>query len=538
MSSGEPYAFTTAGGEVVLKKVLDTYAIKDVKETKRAMKDPFTFVADVPDENLNEDIESKQAPEVGVNNYSFYGLIDPPYNPLLLTNLSELNTYHARCIRTKATDIGGLGYHITPIGKTENKKNEDTLNTFFELSKITDTITNGEQDKQEVGWGCLELIREGGEKGIQTGLPRKLVQVHAHTVRIHRSKRKLMQTWDGVNRRWFKRYGARNYTIDPVNGLFDVHVNTGQEFPFNSLPKEEVANEMIYNKKYTSKTSYYGVPDYIPAIRTMLGDQAAVDYNLVFFKNFGIPAYAVYITGNYVDKPILNDKGEETGKTEMQSAMEEKFKQVIENPHGSMVFMIPVRGAEASVEVHFEKLSVDTKESSFRLYRLDNRDEVVTAHGVDPYRIGINQTGSLGGNTAIEGKKSYKSSIAIPGQRSWESDLNTIILTEQPEGFGIDTHIFKLEEIDIEDESALEQSIIALMTNGVLSPNDAIRKIGSKYNVEVSKAAGMDLHYIGGKPIDAPVPQLPLDTANTPVVLEALKTLKADVLEVAKKYDS
>jgi PBSX family phage portal protein len=527
--NGEPYAFVTNSGEAVLKETLNQYAIKDVRETKRALKDPFTFVAEV--EEGNEDIESKQAPEIGVTNYGYYGLIDPPYNPLLLTSLSEVNTYHARCCRTKATDIGGLGWHITQTGKEENKKNEDMLNTFFNNSKVEDNITNGEQDKQEVGWGCLEIIREGG---LSTALPKKFLHVHAHTIRIHRNKRKFMQTWDGINRKWFKRFGARNYKIDSKNGYFDVHIRTGAEVPIGSLPKEETANELIYNFKYTNKTSYYGSPDYIPAIRTMLGDQAAVDYNLVFFKNFGIPAYAVYITGNFADKPLLDSNGNPTNKTIMQSAMEEKFKEVLNNPHGSMVFMIPTRGPDSNVQVRFEKLSVETKESSFRLYRLDNRDEIVTAHGVDPYRIGINQTGSLGGNTAIEGKKSYKSSVAIPGQRSWESELNLIVTSEQPEGFGINTHKFKLEEIDIEDEVALEQSVISLIDNGVMTPNDAIRAIGNKHGIEVSSDPAMDLHYMKGQPMQI---QVATPEQSTEQVLKSLMALKDNFLKARKEYE-
>jgi PBSX family phage portal protein len=529
--NGQPYAFTTKGGQVVLKEVLDQYAIKDARKEKVSLKDPFKEI--VVKEDEYNDSESKQAPEVPSTQYGYYGLIDPPINPLLLTNFTRINTYHARCCRTKAGDIGGLGWHLTlTIKDNENKKAEESLNKFFQLSRIPDTVTNAEQDKQEVGWGTVELIREGG---LQTGLPRRLIHVHSHTIRIHRNKRKFMQTWDGVARRWFKRYGARNYEIDPKKGLFDVNVETGEEVPFNTLPKEKVANELIYNMRYSSRTSYYGEPDWTPAIRTMLGDQAAVDYNLVFFKNFGIPAYAVYITGNFNDKPILDEKtGKPTGKTEMQLAMEEKFQQVLNNPHGSMIFMIPQRGPDANIQIQFEKLSVETKESHFRLYRLESRDEVVTAHGVDPYRIGINQTGSLGGNTASEGKKSYKSSVAIPGQRSWEDEFNQVIWNESPEGFGFTSHSFKLEEIDIEDESALETSCITLLNNGIMTPNDVIRNIGKRYGLEIiTNNPAMELHYFNGRPIDGAAP-----AAATEAAIKVMENLKKDMEEVKKNYET
>jgi len=541
--NGTPFAIATKSGAVVLRDTLDQYAVK--RYNLESVEDPFN--KKISHKNVPEAL-SKQAPEYNV--YTIYNLVNPLYNPRMLLRYNKLNTYHDRCCRTKAVDIGGLGWHVTQLSKDENQTvtdNETVLNQFFQVSQPEETIKNGEYDKQQVGWGCLEIIREGG---LCTGLPQRFEHIPSHTIRIHRNKRKFMQTWTGFKRTWFKAFGARN-----DNGeKFDVDVNTGEEHPFDSLPPEQQANELIYNTEYTPETLYYGAPVWISAMKTMIGDESAVDYNVVFFKNFGLPTYAVYITGNFQDEPEVDEDqylsngdpnpnyGQETGKTKMQTAMEAKFKEVINNPGSGMVFMIPQRGNKDTVPVTitFEKLSVDVKDASFRLYRQSNRDEIVTAHGVDPYRIGITAAGSLGGNTAIENKKSYKSSIAIPGQRRWESLINKIIWSE--DGFNILTHKFELEEIDLEDETALIDSCVSLMQKGIMSPNDVIRQVKDKFGLEVSKDPAMDMHYIIGRAQCIEQPPATMEggvPANVPVdVTKVLKDFKNSLLEAKKEYES
>lgn len=594
MTEGEPYAFVTNSGQVVLKRELDNFAVKDSDTINRDSKDPFRIIPDKQTVQLakatykeakkiaiankasndplqvvlnleEEDIDanivgSKQAPELGITNYGFYGLAVPPWNPMLLIALGEVNTYHDRCCRTKAIDIGGLGHDVVSSGDNANEANLEFIKEFIEQSDLEENLKNAEHDRQQIGWGCLELIRVLGKVD---SMPQRLEHVHAHTVRIHRNKKKFMQTWNGYQRRWFKRYGAK----DNNGNDFDVHVLTGAEYPYKSLEDNERANELIYNPQYSARTSYYGTPDYIPAIRTMLGDQAAVDYNLVFFKNFGVPAYAVYITGNFQDKPLLDLNGKETGKSQMQQAMEDRFKEVINNPHGSMVFMIPTRGPDANVQVTFEKLSVETKESSFRLYRLDNRDEIITSHNMDPYRIGVQVTGALAGNVANSAARSYKSGVSKPGQARWELFINKIISTELPMGFGNPDQKLKLQEMDLEEEVALVDTCINLVDNSIMTPNEVIDLIGKRFGVTVSDDPMMDKHYFKGKMMEtenppiaevgteidpatglpktpkaltAPLipPKVPGNPQLPATVIKTLDKLRSELVEAKKQYES
>jgi PBSX family phage portal protein len=376
---------------------------------------------------------------------------------------------------------------------------EEFINNCFPT--FEDVATRAFQDEEEIGWLCIELIRVAG---LPTGEPQRLEHIPSHTIRIHKDGNRFMQTWDGFNNRWFKLIGDYRSVEDREDK--DIDKKDGSEHPLNSLDKNNVAHEMIYDINYSSRSSYYGTPDSVPAIRTMIGDQSAVNYNISFFKNFAIPAYAIYITGYFEDEPELDDDDEPTGKTVLQVAMEEKFQSVVENPHGSLVFMIPTADPSTRVEIRFEKLTVDTKESSFRLYRMDNSDEVISAHRVDPYRAMVMQTGSLGGNTAIESKKNYKSTTIKPKQRRFEALINiNVIWEESPKGLGITDYAIQLEELDTEDEAhemAMDQ---ALFMMGAIRPIDIIKKWEHKTGIPVpenlDKDPALNAYYINNVPV-------------------------------------
>lgn len=529
----EPYAFITNTGSSVLKTTLDQYAIKS--PTQDNTKDPFTFIR-----KDAENPDSKQAPEVGVSSYGAYGLVKPPYNPKLLANLPDLNTYHSACLETKANDIGGLGCTVEPVGDDYSQSHIDDVQQFLNNCKpfIEEILINTAYDLENIGQLGMELIREGG---LQTAKPHRLEHVHSHTIRIHKDKNKFMQTWDGVNNRWFKKFGYKK----------DVHITTGQESELGSLKPEEAANELLYATNYTSKSSFYGRPRYIPAIRTMLGDQSAVEYNLVFFKNFGIPAYAVFVTGYFDDKELLDDNGAPTGKTVIQDKIERKFEKVKRNKDSSMIFMIPSGSQDSKIEVRFEKLATEQKDSSFRLYRLDARDEVIASHGMDPHQIGVNISGPLGGDTAKQSDKNYKNRIVLPRQKKLENLLNDIVWDEEF-GFGYTDVQIVLKSIDTDDDTSEYEIDKQMVLNGTATPKQVIMKWsvkrGFKIDDKLLDDPALNNYYLPNNmnPITYVGMDLPVidegtseEAAGVPEkAIKVIEDLKRDLLEERKRYES
>lgn len=479
----------TDKGRIIRPGLLEKYSIKstDPSGSQQVPEDPFTGV------------------------YGQYGLVEPIYNPTSLITLTEVNVYHNRCCKQKALDVAGSGWTLnaTEEGKG-NQANYNKLKEFFQNVPY-DTWMKAHQDLEEVGYACVELIRyqNSPKADYKTAL-----HIPAHTVRIHKDKSKFMQE-RGTGRVWFKNV--------EYNGEIDNR--TGEELSPESIYR---ANELLYITNHTARSDFYGFPDSIPAIPTMYGEQGRATYNVSFFENFGIPTYAITITGDFDE----GDRDDTTGLTDLEFALQEQLQAIQSNPHSTMVISVPSKDGltgESQVSVDFKQLSVETKEASFRLYRMDNRDEVITAHGMDPYRIGVMVEGSLGGNTAIESKKNYKNGTIQPRQEMWEDRINKYICRD---GFGVTDYVFQFNAIDLEDEASDLSLLKDLFMMGAVTPSQLIGLYGERFGLEEASHPALDAHYINNIAIDY-TPPAPVDGVD---VVKQLESLRERLVEVADKY--
>jgi capsid portal protein len=260
------------------------------------------------------------------------------------------------------------------------------------------------------------------------------------------------------------------------------------------------------------------MPDIIPAIGAIYGDVSRRNYNISFFENYGVPAYAVFITGDY-------DEGEldELGRSQFEVAIEEHFKAMKNKPHSTLIMSVP-SATGGDVKVEFKPLSLETKEASFRLYRLDNRDEVLSAHAVPPYRAGIAETGSLRGSTAEEATEIYKMSVIEPRQEMLEAAINLHIVRNGFQVFGWE---FKLGSIDNTDEKHDLFMLQGLFAMGCVTPNQIISFFGKRFGLVESDLPEMNYHYINGRPVEAGAKEEAIDST--------LKALDATLQKVAYK---
>lgn len=499
----KPFAFVTSKGRVVRADVLEEYAFKNSggDQSKQLIGDRFSSV------------------------YSQLGLVEPLYTPEALANLLELNTYHARCCITKARDVAGLGWDLKPLVDNPSEAIKEELDEFFskpgiggKAETLITTLYKHALDYEVLGYAALEVLRQND---LPTGQITGFYHVPAHTLRIHKSFNKFAQIRGG-QRIWFK---AMDYEKD-VNRL------TGEEAELGTLSEQNRASELIWNVGYTLRSDYYGLPEYIPAIGAIHGDIARRDYNIAFFDNYGVPAFAVYITGDF-------DEGEtdENGMTELEQAIQDHFKELPKHPHSTLVLSIPSNpptgpGMSAGeVKVTMQPLATDVKDASFRLYRKDNRDEVISAHATPPYRIGISETGSLGGSTARETTDIYKNSVIKPRQETLETLINQHIIWSET-GFATGDWEFKFREIDTADEKHDVDVMVKLFGVGAATPNNIIQHFGERFGLEPVEHPAMDAHYIGGRPID-----LPAGTETSDEAIAVMQSLSEKLLKVAMKYD-
>ncbi|GLB58668.1 phage portal protein [Cytobacillus sp. NCCP-133] len=479
----KPFGYVSTKGKFVKSEILEKFSLKEA--------------------------ESKKITDKFASHYGLYGLMEPVISPLFLSTLLYSNTYHYRAVKTKARDTAGTGWELKPKHNGASQVTKKILEDFLTGLNPSPSVVWEQAliDYEAIGQGFIEVIREDYEPNAKVI---DLEHIPATYVRFHADKNKICQIV-GVESVWFKKFGYE----------FDVHMATGEEFPLGTLEGEDRANEYISIINYSPDDEYYGRPDVLPALGAVQGDIARRDFNIGFFDNYGVPAYAVFVSGNYTDE------ADEDGKY-LEDIIREHFEQVNENPHSVLVLGVPTRNGE-KVEITFQPLSTDIKEASFREYRIDNRDEILAAHGVPPYRMGIAETGSLGGSTSVEATEIYKRSVVEPRQSLIEAIMNKIF----KEAFNITDWEFKLPDLDIEDLQKDLTIATGLFSMGAMTPNEMIKYFGKKFGITPSSNPAMDWHYIGGQPIDADVGVIS-DPATTAEIEKALKGLK-DSLEVVIK---
>lgn len=399
MTLAKPFGFVSKSGKFVRDSQLQQYVTKE-------------------DSRISDEFKA-----------TYDEVLAPPMDPGILSGLLMANTYHCRAVKVKARDTAGLGWTLNQRIDNPSEAEKETLEAFFtepneDINCVLDKIMT---DYETFGYSFMEVIREGYDTNKQIV---SYKHAPAFSMRLAKDKKRYVQILTN-SKVWFKKFGEEEH----------INIDTGK---FSSeLDVKKRGSEIIMFKNYfPSEDAWnYGMPDVLPVIGVISGDLSRREYNTAFFENYGVPAYAVFITGNY-------DPGDEDahGRTDLENTIEEHFQEFQKNPHSTLIMSIP--SDKNDVTIDFKPIAMEVKEASFRLYRQDNRDEVLAAHGVPPYRLGIAETGKLGGSTAEESTKIYKMSVIEPRQSMVEAVMNRIL-----NDLEIKTWLFKLAEIDLTNEA-------------------------------------------------------------------------------------
>jgi capsid portal protein len=195
--------------------------------------------------------------------------------------------------------------------------------------------------------------------------------------------------------------------------------------------------EVLILRNYNVMGAKYGIPDWVPALKSMIGNDKVADYNISFFNNEAVPRFAVIVQGGKLDEETKKDiKG--YFKKDLKGAQNAHKTLVLTTPKGTEVKLVP--------------LAFEMKDGGFRYYRKDNRDEIISAHGVPPHRLQVydsSNSGSIAPGLVFNLDKTYKYSIVAPHQQKLESILNRIVRL----AFGIKDKQVRFNELDIGEEA-------------------------------------------------------------------------------------
>ncbi len=354
------------------------------------------------------------------------------------------------CVKAKAISTAGLGYElVVPEGvEKPNEEHKKVLQRFFECPNEEQTwgeiLENVLTDFEALGNGYFEVLRNR----FGSGPPQRLYHIPAVTMRVRKDRKGFIQQRDN------KMVYFRNFGSDPKSpDSFDPR---DKDKP---LEKRRLLNEVIHLKNYHPRSSYYGLPDFLPALRALVGNKKAGDFNIQFFENNAVPQYAILVKGGELARGA-------------RKRIEEYFRTHIKGQaHKTLILEVVQEEGGEKVDIEIKPLSVEIKDASFQTFRADNAEEIRVAHGVPGRLIGLTEKGGLGGAGEGETQQEiFKYHVIEPKQSRLEYRINNFLIKQ---GFGIQDWELRFKEIDVTDESKVSENVQKLVRVGVLTINEA-----------------------------------------------------------------
>lgn len=464
------------------------------------------------DEKKEDKIKSTQLKEEATY-LQEQGLIPLPFEADSLLFLKDNCAYFDACVKQIAKDVIGQGYTIElREGMKEKKEEKDRILNFMENSggdrdeTFEQTLERGIIDWGCIGWWGWEVSRAttGKKKGNVNGF----WHVPAQTIRVHKDHDKYCQV-RGDKKVWFRRFSQKE-DIDLHSGktVTEEREQEEKDYPEDKEKKIERANEMIFYRNYYPQSDYYGAPNILPSVGSVTGLIGVRDFNLAFFENYGVPAALI----------ILKGRWDKASAKKICDFLDVEIKGS-DNAHKTMAIH-PSKDSEFI----FEKLSVEKKEGSFDTYQKSLRDEVLVVYKMPPYRIGIAETGSLGGSTASESTRIYAGSVVRPLEETVEQLVTNKLFVE---GLGVKNYTFNLNELDVRDLDAIAKRDRLYFEMGALTPNQILKRQGK----DTYEPEG-DQYYVSSAFI--PTGEEPAEKMNA-TMIAALEELKAKVNEAVEK---
>ena len=380
------------------------------------------------------------------NGYGLFDVITPPYNMYELANFYDTSFANHAAIDAKVENIVGLGYRFDIADRTalrlemsEDQGATDRARKRIERAKIelrdwleslndddsfTKVMEKVYTDVEATGNGFIEIGRTvKGEIGYVGHIP-------ATTVRVRRLNDGFVQII-GQALVYFRNFGANN--PNPVT--------------VDSRP-----NEIIHIKSYSPLNTYYGIPDIVSAMPSLIGDQLAARYNIDYFENKAVPRYIITLKG-----AKLSGDAEDKMFRFLQTGLKSQS-------HRTLYIPLPGDTDQNKVEFKMEPIENGIQDGSFKEYRKQNRDDILIAHQVPISKLGGSESGLA---AALSQDRTFKEQVARPAQHHLEKVVNKIIKEKT------DVLELKFNELTLTDEIAQSQILERLVKTQIMMPNEA-----------------------------------------------------------------
>lgn len=385
--------------------------------------------------------------------YGLFQVVTPPYNLDYLAKLFTLSSPHYAAVKAKAANIVGLGYDLVDSHSTrdlmdrtdspdkltrirrrlQKAKSEvyDWLDSCNQSEEFGETLQNVYTDYEATGNGYFEVGRtSNGTIGYIGHIP-------ATSIRIRENRDGFVQI-TGNKAVFFRNFG-----------------DTESPNPVGADPNP---NEIIHIKKYSPINSFYGVPDIIPAISSIAGNEFASRFNLDYFENKAVPRYVIVIKGGQLSP---------NSQREIVNFFENNLRG---RNHRTLYVPLPAEDKDRKVSFEMKPVEAGVQDASFVNYNKINLNNILMAHRVPISKVGLAEGVSLA--VARDADKTFKEQVCRPEQRILERKLSKIFKEVT------DMFDFKLNELTLTDEDTQSKIDERYLRMQVVVPNEVRARWG------------------------------------------------------------
>lgn len=398
--------------------------------------------------------ESKQKPVENQNQL----LLSPPYDTGALALLYDMNAYHKRCCLVKAGITTRLGFSLTNPRDPKAEADEDYARAEEFVNNYIEELHNFQLDDEIFGNSYLEIVRNNkGEVAEIYHIPAK----DTHLI-IENKKRYLRTNVAGTH-------------IDYIPYM-------GTSYQKDSKDR----HEYIHRKNYNPVNRYYGTPDYSGAIGAIYLDDSAKTFNTNRFSD-PVPETLIALAG------MADDDATEKAITNFFT---NNFGDSAKAGRKALLLQFEEMVGGLKEKLHIEKLERENKDASFRGMRQDNREEIVSAHGLSPRLVGLESISRLGGGGEVrEQLKLMNEIIFIPRKRTLARIINMLF-----EGMRIEKWKIKFDNFEFANAAEDAQFYTQMVIAGVIDADEARTELGygpRKTNSKSPVIEGEDEEEIG-----------------------------------------
>jgi hypothetical protein len=259
-----------------------------------------------------------------------------------------------------------------------------------------------------------------------------------------------------------------SWTLWPrLDGQGYVHERDQRSTEFAPLGMVDPQRNMLawLNNNHWFRSSFYGVPDVVSVLLQIETAWQALRYNLDFFARRG--GYRWMLLLESPPGSALADAGSDA---RLIRQINYTTRQTGKDGDADLV-SIPIGSRKATLQ----RLDADVQDLDFGSLLQRYRDDILMAHAVPPLKVGIVETGALGGNLGQEQLRAYRDNVVAPKQRRWNRFLREVIRV----WWGVDVR-FEFAPVELDEFVQLAPQVVSLVMAGVIDRVEARGILGMK----------------------------------------------------------